>query len=83
MAEKLNELLTTPFIENNVNDNRPHRPAVKGLGPILRAASWNIERGLNFDLIESALGNPEHFQQDSGYENRAGNNKEVVREQLH
>ncbi len=56
--------------------------ALEGLGPLFETASWNIERGLNFDLIESALGNPEHFQQNSGYQNRVGNNNEVVRGQI-
>ncbi len=84
LAEKLNEILTTPFIGNDagVNSAGPHRPAVQGLGVVLRAVSWNIERGLNFDLIQSALGNPEQFQQDSEYQNRAGNKNEVVRSQL-
>ncbi len=82
LADKLNEVLTTPFIGNDANDKPPHRPAVEGLGSIVRAASWNIERGLNFDLIESALGKPEHFQQDSGSENPIGSNKEIVRNQL-
>ncbi len=85
LAEKLNEILTTPFIGNDAagNDVRPHGPTVQGLGTIVRAASWNIERGLNFDLIESALANPEQFQHDSGYQNRAGNDDGVVRAQLH
>jgi hypothetical protein len=84
LAEKLNEILTTPFIGNVAagKDVRPHRPTVQGLGTIVRAASWNIERGLNFDLIESALANPEQFQHDSGYQNRAGNDDEVVRAQV-
>jgi endonuclease/exonuclease/phosphatase family metal-dependent hydrolase len=39
----------------------PHRPLVEGLGPVVRVASWNIERGLNFDLIRLALSDPEGF----------------------
>jgi endonuclease/exonuclease/phosphatase family metal-dependent hydrolase len=84
LAEKLNAVLTTPSVGNDasVNNVRPHEPAVPGLGAIVRAASWNIERGLNFDLIESALGSPEQFERESGCENRAGKNNEVVRVQL-
>ncbi len=82
LAGKLNEVLTTPFIGNDatINDIHPHRPTVEGLGSIVRAASWNIERGLNFHLIESALGNPEQFRREAGYENRAGD--QVVQAQL-
>ncbi len=84
LAEKLKEILTTPFIRNDAsaNDIPPHRPTVQGLGTIVRAVSWNIERGLNFDLIESALANPEQFQHEPKYQNRAGNDNEVVRAQL-
>jgi len=38
-------------------------PSVDGIGPVLRVASWNIERGLNFDLIRLALSDPDGFQQ--------------------
>ena len=40
----------------------PHRPSVDGIGPVLRVASWNIERGSNFDLIKLALSDPEGFK---------------------
>jgi endonuclease/exonuclease/phosphatase family metal-dependent hydrolase len=84
LAEKLNAVLTTPFLKNGATVNRvqPHAPNVPGLGAVVRAASWNIERGLNFDLIESAFANPEQFQRESEYENRAGNNNTIVRAQL-
>ncbi len=84
LSQKLNQILTTPFLENDpaTNDNQPHRPAVEGLGAIVRAADWNIERGLNFDLIESALGNPNQLQRDSGSENRAYNKTDIIRTQL-
>ena len=42
---------------------QPHRPSVEGIGPVLRVASWNIERGLNFDLIKFALSDPKAFRQ--------------------
>jgi endonuclease/exonuclease/phosphatase family metal-dependent hydrolase len=34
---------------------------VSGLGPVLRVGLWNIERGLNFDEIRSALSDPRAF----------------------
>src|SRR5580693_7362887 len=56
LAEKLDKLLKTPFLNNQatLNSVQPHRPSVDGLGPVLRVAEWNIERGLNFDLIKLA-----------------------------
>jgi endonuclease/exonuclease/phosphatase family metal-dependent hydrolase len=65
LAEKLDKLLKTPFLSNQatLNGVQPHRPSVDGLGPVLRVAEWNIERGLNFDLIKLALSDPAAFQQ--------------------
>ena len=64
LKEKLDHLLTTPFLSNQAASlpARPHRPSVNGLGPILRVACWNIERGLNFDLIRLALSDPDGFE---------------------
>jgi endonuclease/exonuclease/phosphatase family metal-dependent hydrolase len=81
LAERLNEILTTPFVATSA-DVSPHRPSVSGLGTIVRAASWNIERGVNFELIESALGKPEQFQRETGYQNHAGKRGELVSAQL-
>ena len=39
-----------------------HRPSVNGLGPALRVALWNIERGLEFDLIRFAFSDPDEFR---------------------
>ena len=65
LEEKLDRLLRTPFLNNDsaAMGGEPHRPFVDGLGPVLRVASWNIERGLNFDLIKLALSDPDGFQQ--------------------
>ncbi len=64
LGSKLRAILKTPFVSNEaaVTGVQPHRPMVGGVGPILRAASWNIERGLNFDLIRLALSDPEGFK---------------------
>jgi endonuclease/exonuclease/phosphatase family metal-dependent hydrolase len=62
LAGKLATLLATPFV-NNASEVGPHRPVVEGLGPVVRVVSWNIERGLNFDLIRMALSDPHGFQQ--------------------
>jgi endonuclease/exonuclease/phosphatase family metal-dependent hydrolase len=65
LAGKLGTLLTTPFLNNEaaLAGVRPHRPSVDGIGPVLRVASWNVERGLNFDLIRLALSDPDGFVQ--------------------
>jgi endonuclease/exonuclease/phosphatase family metal-dependent hydrolase len=65
LAEKLDRLLTAPILSNDATfaGSRPHRPRVDGIGPVLRVVSWNIERGLNFDLIRLALSDPDAFTQ--------------------
>jgi endonuclease/exonuclease/phosphatase family metal-dependent hydrolase len=64
LAEKLDTLLKSPFVNNDASAAgvAPHRPLVEGLGPVVRVASWNIERGLNFDLIRLALSDSEGFK---------------------
>lgn len=67
LAEKLAVLLATPIVSNDASlqGPGPHRPSVDGLGPVLRVASWNIERGLNFDLIRMAFSDPAGFEQEA------------------
>lgn len=62
LAARFNALLNTPFVHSDgAAEIQPHRPRVAGLGLVLRVGQWNIERGLNFDLIRSALANPGEF----------------------
>ncbi len=63
LAARLSALLNTPFVhtETATAEIQPHRPSVKGLGIVLRVGLWNIERGLNFELIQSALTDPTEF----------------------
>lgn len=65
LAEKLEHLLTTPFISNEayLDGAKPKRPSSPELGPFLRAICWNIERGIQFDPIRIALSEPEKFDQ--------------------
>jgi endonuclease/exonuclease/phosphatase family metal-dependent hydrolase len=65
LKAKLEKLLNTPMMGDKATNTKvkPRRPADNGLGPILRVACWNIERGLNFDLIRLALSDPEGFKQ--------------------
>lgn len=64
LQHKLHRVLETPFVETEMTPKnvRPHRPSVEGLGPVLRVVSWNIERGINFDLIRLAFSDPAGFK---------------------
>ncbi|MGP0076301.1 MAG: endonuclease/exonuclease/phosphatase family protein [Bryobacteraceae bacterium] len=65
LKEKLDALLKTPFLNNEAAQAgvQPHRPFVDGIGPAVRVASWNIARGVNFDLIQLAFSDPDGFRQ--------------------
>src|SRR3954463_13902523 len=54
VAEKLRVITTTPFVNNEayLGGARPKPLEVAGLGPSLRVAFWNIERGLELDYIQ-------------------------------
>ena len=57
LAEKLHLITTTPFINNEayLSGARPKPLEVPELGPSLRVAFWNIERGLELDDIQLFL----------------------------
>lgn len=57
LAAKLNRLLTTPFVNNAAG----LRPANARSAPSVRVATWNIERGLEFDAVKAALTNDQRF----------------------
>jgi endonuclease/exonuclease/phosphatase family metal-dependent hydrolase len=63
LARKMHALLTTPFVNNDATARgvKPLKPAVPQLGPCLRVAEWNIERGLNFDKIRLAFMDPQQL----------------------
>lgn len=53
LTKKLKVLTTTPFINNEAYfaGAKPRVLEIAGLGPSLRVAFWNIERGLELDYI--------------------------------
>ena len=63
LAEKQHLVTTTPFINNEAYyaGARPRPLEVKGLGPTLRVACWNIERGIELDDILLFLTDKDHF----------------------
>lgn len=59
---KLERLTTTPFVNNAARARvQPMKPNVPDLGRVLRVASWNIERGLNFNAVRAALLGADRF----------------------
>jgi endonuclease/exonuclease/phosphatase family metal-dependent hydrolase len=83
LAEKLHAITTTPFINNEAYyaGARPRPLEVKGLGPTLRVACWNIERGIELDDMLLFLTDKDRFMsevqaerkkaQESGQKTRA------------
>ncbi len=53
LRDRLEELLKSPVMNNDaaLSGVQPHHPTVRDIGQVLRVALWNIERGLEFDLI--------------------------------
>lgn len=74
LATRLDDLLTRPFVRNDASGAGvpPHRPSVERIGPVLRVGLWNIERGLNFDLIRSALTDTNDFERLAGTHHEIG-----------
>jgi hypothetical protein len=85
LATRLTSLLNIPFVDGGTStpNIQPHRPSVTGLGPVLRVGLWNIERGLNFEQIRSALADPSEFlrmtKMQDGVSSRG---KEIIESQL-
>lgn len=67
LGTKLQKVLATPVIDNtaSLGGAKPVRPQWPGLGPLLRVAMWNIERGQEFDLVRMAFTDPEGLMQES------------------
>jgi endonuclease/exonuclease/phosphatase family metal-dependent hydrolase len=63
LTQKLDALLTTPFVNNEASSNgtKPLRPDLEGVGPSLRLVQWNIERGIELDEIKLALSDKQGF----------------------
>jgi hypothetical protein len=64
LQDRFAKLLDTPFVRNDASaaGEEPHRPGTESSGPILRVGLWNIERGMNFDLIRAALTDTSEFE---------------------
>lgn len=60
LKAKIDKLLNTPFIGNTATA-KPHTPTDPKLGKFVRIAEWNIERGLNFEMVVAALSDPVQY----------------------
>jgi hypothetical protein len=82
LSEKLRVITTTPFINNEayLSGVRAQPLEVPGLGPSVRVALWNIERGLELDYIELFLTNKDAFMAKVEEERKeAKENKKRIR----
>jgi hypothetical protein len=84
LAAKLDRILQTPTVHNYISagNSHPKQPTANKIGPILRVGFWNIERGLQFDLIKQALVDPEKFEEtvDSGKKRTASQRARIVQQ---
>jgi len=82
LAEKLRTVTTTAFINNEAYyaGARPRPLDVKELGPTLRVACWNIERGLELDDIQLFLTDKDGFMAKVAAERKkAGESGQKIR----
>jgi len=89
LSAKLKMLTTTPFINNEAyyRGARPRPLEIRGLGPSLRVALWNIERGLSLDDIQLFLTDRDRFMakveeerkkaKETGHRTRAVNLEDI------
>jgi len=63
LSAKLKRLQTTPFVNNSAGLRPPRGISAARLSRqgFLRVATWNIERGLEFDAVKAALTNDRRF----------------------
>lgn len=57
LGKKVDRLLTTPIIDNRAwfSGGRPVRNASSKIGPVLRCATWNIEKSLRMSEVIAAM----------------------------
>jgi endonuclease/exonuclease/phosphatase family metal-dependent hydrolase len=63
LQNRLTKLLSTPFVNNSAGnpvDRRVRSPAGQS-EKLIRIATWNIERGLEFDAVKATLTNDQRF----------------------
>jgi hypothetical protein len=65
LEAKLNTVLQTATVHNETSAGAPPRQQLTDpkIGPVMRVALWNIERGFQLDLMKQALVDPEKFEE--------------------
>lgn len=83
LQEKLDRLLTTPFVSNAAS-SRVVLPKSAKLGTFVRVVQWNIERGIEFDAIKAALGGGNQFARliDSSAHPRGSSDRKEILQQV-
>jgi endonuclease/exonuclease/phosphatase family metal-dependent hydrolase len=62
LAARLRQILTTPFVSNSAGMRGTRAGSQDDLGKqFIRVATWNIERGVEFEAIKAALMNDQRF----------------------
>ena len=62
LSGKLTTILRTPFVNNSAGVRAPRPVKIStSQDSMLRVATWNIERGLEFDAVKAALTNDQRF----------------------
>jgi endonuclease/exonuclease/phosphatase family metal-dependent hydrolase len=63
LATKLDKVLSAPWVSNWVNGRQalPTKTIAGTQGDYLRVATWNIERGLEFEAVRAALTNDQKY----------------------
>jgi endonuclease/exonuclease/phosphatase family metal-dependent hydrolase len=86
LQAKLGGLLATPFVSNQATSRgvRPLLPHAPKLGRVLRVVQWNIERGLEYDAVESSFTNAARFSKliDSSQYPRGSSKRKLILEQV-
>jgi endonuclease/exonuclease/phosphatase family metal-dependent hydrolase len=62
LDSKVSLILHSAVLDNSYSGLAPRRVPVKGAGPALRVAEWNIERGENFPWVVLALSGGSQFR---------------------
>ena len=83
---KLNRLLTTPFVSNAASARRGDLvlPESPQLGTFVRVVQWNIERGIEYDAIRTALTDAAHFARliDPAAYPRSSDDRKLILQQV-
>jgi endonuclease/exonuclease/phosphatase family metal-dependent hydrolase len=63
LQSRLTQLLNTPFISNAASARgvKPRKAGSRSEGRFIRVATWNIERGLEFEAVKAAFTHNQNF----------------------